>query len=715
MKITISLSEEAKLNKNIKVGFNFNTARQVNPYTLSDPNQNRLDDARKVIPQVTALATPFTVQDPYSTNTITQNLYSTPDVALQNSGVVNPVLEIENTWNKVIDVNYRYVGSVYADINFLKDFNFRATWYGDISNQNKRRYTPLYYAYNPLNNTPFLYNNKTSLIEEDNDYRKFQQDYILNYKKNIGDHSLSAAAGITTYYYGNFNRKTTVKQGSTSSDLPIPDDSRFWYVGSGFGVVDPTNTTSDQSEYSTLSFLGRVMYNYQGKYYLNASFRDDGSSRLVGNNRWQQFWALGGAWEVSQEDFFERFKDQIGFLKIKGSYGVLGNQTASQLDGTPINYPSYPNITTGSKAVFGSSIYNAYSSAYLANPNLKWETINASEIGLELDAFDNRLHIEAAYFNRTTNNLMTYIDRSSLGLQNELINGGSLRNWGEEISATWKQKITNDLRVDVGGNITFLKNEVVSLSSDLPNGFLSRTFQNNGSAESRSLIGQPIGSFYGYKVAGLFQSDADILASPSQSSIGAYAPGDFKFQQINAEDKTNGVVTSSSRTVIGNPTPKFTYGMNVNVIFKQFNLSVDMQGVYGNVIFRTWGSLESPYQRVNYGQFMMDRWHGAGTSNWQPIISQGHRINYNGSNYNIEDGSYLRFRNVQLGYNLPSSVLNKIKFTAVRLYVNCQNLVTFKHNLGYSPEYGGDATAFGYDNGGGAIPRVTTLGLNVTF
>jgi hypothetical protein len=206
-----------------------------------------------------------------------------------------------------------------------------------------------------------------------------------------------------------------------------------------------------------------------------------------------------------------------------------------------------------------------------------------------------------------------------------------------------------------------------------------------------------------------------VLASPIQSSIGAYGPGDFKFQQINAEDKTNGVVTASSRTVIGNPTPKFTYGMNVNVIYKQFNLSVDMQGVYGNVIFRTWGSLESPYQRVNYGQFMMDRWHGAGTSNWQPIISQGHRINYNGSTYNLEDGSYLRFRNVQLGYNLPSSILNRIKFTAVRLYVNCQNLITFKHNLGYSPEYGGDATAFGYDNGGGAIPRVTTLGLNVTF
>lgn len=713
-KITISLSDEAKLNKNLKVGFTFNTAYQINPYTFTGPNDNRLDDARKVIPQVSPFAKSFSVQDPYSTNIINQNIYSSLDVALQNSGVVNPILEIENTWDKVKDVTTRYVGSFYTDVNFLKDFNFRATWYGDVSYENKRQYSPLYYAYNPLNDTPFLYNNRTSIVQNDYNWQKFQGDYILNYKKSIGEHNLTASAGVTHYYFGYSTNQVTVKQGTTSSDLPIPNDPRFWYISTGFGVVDPANTNSDQSEYATLSFLGRVMYNYKGKYFLNASYRDDGTSRLVGKNRWQQFWSVGAAWELTQENFVQNIR-QINFLKIKASYGVLGNQTASQLDGTPINYPSYPNVVTGNKAVFGNSIYNAYSSAYLNNPNLKWETVNASEVGLELDAFDNRLHVEAAYFNRTTNDLMTFIDRSSLGLQNELINGGSLRNWGQEISAVWKQKITNDLRLDVGGNVTFLKNEVLSLSQDLPNGFLSRSFMNNGSAESRTIVGQPIGSFFGYKVAGLFQTYADVLGSPIQSSIGAYGPGDFKFQQVSAADKAEGVVTASSRTVIGNPTPKFTYGMYVNVNYKQFSLSVDIQGVYGNVIFRTWGSLESPYQRVNYAQFMMDRWRGPGTSNWQPIISQGHRINYNGSTYNLEDGSYIRFRNVQLAYNFHPSLLSSLKLTALKLYINWQNLITFKYNNGYSPEYGGDATAFGYDNGGNAIPRVTTLGLNVTF
>ncbi|HCW07037.1 MAG TPA: hypothetical protein DGG95_06700 [Cytophagales bacterium] len=716
-KYTLSLSDEAKLNNNVKVGFNLNIASQTDPYTILGNNTNRLDDARKVIPMISPTTKSFSVQDPYSTNVINQNIYSSLDVALQNSGVVNPVLEIENTWNKASSKTNRYVGSVYTDINFLKDFNFRATWYADLAYQNQRSYSPLYYAYNPLDGTPFLYNNKTSFVEGRNEFRKIQQDYILTYKKSIGDHSLTATAGFTTYYNGVFGLQAGVKQGPNASDLPIPNDSRFWYVGSGFGIVDQNQTGSAQHEYSILSLLGRVLYNYKGKYYLNASYRDDGSSRILGSNRFQPFWAVGAAWELSQESFMQNIK-QINFLKVKASYGVLGNQSAVDGGGGTLDYPGYPNANTNAKVPFGNNLYNAFSPIYQTHGNLKWESVHGGEVGLELDALDNRLHVEAAYFDKTTKDLMSYISRASIGLSDELVNFGSLRNWGQELSAVWRQSVTGDLRVDVGGNITFLKNQVTALSNDFPNGFLSRAFFNNGSAESRSQVGHPIGSFYGYEVAGLFQSYADVLDvahNPIQSSIGAYGPGDFKFKQLSASDKAAGIVTASSRTFIGNPTPKFTYGMYVNVNYKQFSLSADVQGVYGNSIFRTWGSLESPFQRVNYAQFMMDRWHGAGTSNWQPIISQGHRINYNGSTYNMEDGSYFRFRNVQLAYTFNQSALSRLKLNALKVYINCQNLVTIKHNHGYSPEYGGDATAFGYDNGGNALPRVTTLGLNVTF
>jgi hypothetical protein len=306
---------------------------------------------------------------------------------------------------------------------------------------------------------------------------------------------------------------------------------------------------------------------------------------------------------------------------------------------------------------------------------------------------------------------MTYIGLRPLLPKDKLTNGGSIRNMGEEFTASWTQKLKKDLTLNVGGNITFLKNKVLTLSPDLPGGSIIAGSQNNGSAESRTTPGQPIGVFYGYVVEGLYQSYADILASPVASALGAYRPGDFKFKDINGDGK----ITADDRTVIGNPTPKFTYGANINLNYKNISLAVDLGGVYGNQVFRTWGSLESPFQRVNYAAFKTNSWNGAGTSNWDPIISQGDRFNYNGSTYNIEDGSYFRIRNIQLGYDFNQRLISKARIKNLRLYVNMQNLKTWKNNYGYTSEFGGSAVQFGYDNAGNAIPAVTTFGLNVTF
>lgn len=712
-RMLLSFSDELKLNKAIKIGINLNATRQHNPYDAGWV----LDAARKVMPQVSAGTKRFRIQNPYGTDSLDADLYSGLAVALQSAGVINPLLQVENTWNKIISIEYRNVGSIYADINFLKYFNFRSTFYADMSTFNRREYTPLYAAYDPISNAPFLYSNLTRLHEDIDNYRKFQQDYILTFKKVFGDHNLTATAGFTTYYFGAFTRHTIVRQGTSATDLPIPNDERFWYVSSGpWGVVDPANTSSSQNEYATVSALGRLLYNYKNKYYLNASIRDDGSSQIPTKNRHQKFWAVGGAWELTKESFMQNVR-LIDFLKLKASIGTLGNQTASYLDGTPINYPFYPNLNTGVNAVFGPYIYSAADQSYIPNPDLKWETVNAREVGIELNAFKNRLHLEANYFNKTTNDLMTYVSRGSLGLKDELINGGSLKNWGEEFSATWNQNINRDLSVNLSGNITFLKNKVLSLAKDLPTGYLARLFQNNGSAESRTTVGYPIGAFWGYVVEGLYQSYADVLASPVASSLGAYGPGDFKFKDINGPDGKgpDGKITVDDRVMIGNPTPKFTYGASIGATYKGLTLSIDMVGVYGNQVFRTWGSLESPFQRVNYSAEKLERWHGPGTSNWVPIISQAHRYNYNGSTYNIEDGSFFRLRNIQLGYDFPKTMISKFRINNLRIFANVQNLKTWKNNLGYTAEFGGDATAFGYDNAGGAIPVVTTFGLNVTF
>lgn len=705
-KMTASVSDELKIGKSIKVGFNINSARTNYPYDAT----GILDEARKVMPQVSAKTQPFLVQNPYGTDSITENLYSGLDVALQNSGVVNPLLELQNSWNKVINQEFRNVGSIYADINITKHLNFRSTFYADMSNIDYRSYSPLYYAYDPVSNQPLLYNQTTQVFENNQTYKKFQQDEILTYTNTFGEHHLTLTGGFTTYYFGNFNRGGTSKPSNTPGALPIPDDPRFWYINNGFQSDVLTLATSSQYERTTVSELARAIYNFRNTYFLNVSFRNDASSQIPKANRNQQFWAVGAAWDISKENFMANQKI-FSYLKLKGTIGVLGNQSSTYLDGTPIPYPYYPTLESGTAAIFGTNIYNAADQSYIANPGLHWETVQDNEVGIELNAFNNRLHFEGTFYSKTTKDLMTFVDRSALGLKSELINGGSIRNWGEEFLATWTQSLSKDFSISASGNITFMKNKVLSLAADLPNGVIDRAFQNNGTAVSRTQPGYPIASFYGYKQIGIFQSYADIIKSPSESSLGAVRPGDRKYADLN----NDGVIDANDRTFIGNPTPDFMYGLSVTITYKNLSLDIDGAGVYGNEIFRTWNSLESPFQRVNYAAFQLNRWHGAGTSNWEPIISQADRVNYQGSTYNIEDGSYFRLRNIQLSYNINQSFLSRIHVKGLRIYANAQNLITWKHNHGYTAEFGGDATAFGYDNAGGAIPMVVTFGLNATF
>jgi hypothetical protein len=403
---------------------------------------------------------------------------------------------------------------------------------------------------------------------------------------------------------------------------------------------------------------------------------------------------LGGAWEMSKEDFMADQKI-FDFVKVKASIGVLGNQNTYGFD-----YPFYPGLVGSNAAVFGSNVYNAYSQDYLPNANLKWETVNAKEAGVELAAFNNRLRFEASYFNKTTKDLMTYIPGSN-GARNGLDNIGSIRNSGVELTASWSENLTKDLKLTVGGNLTTYKNEVLSLAT--------KEFSIQ-SGLNRTTVGLPIGYFYGYVVEGVYQSYADKLKSPVNTEF-SYGPGDLKYKDINGDGKIN----TADRTIIGNPTPDFTYGGNISLSYKGLDLGVDVGGVYGNEVYRNWGGTESPFQRVNYPAFKMNRWHGEGTSNWDPILGQDHRINYEASTYGIEDGSYFRIRNVQVGYNLSRNVLTNVRIKSLRVFANFQNLKTWKHNSGYTAEFGGSATSFGVDNAGGAIPMVSSLGLNVTF
>lgn len=709
-KININLGDEFKVSKFLKVGANLIVSRIDNPYGYD--NNDVLSDARKVIPLLSSSPTPMQLQDLYGSAVITQNVYPLAP-SLQLSGVVNPLLKLENEWNKTVDFTNRFVGNAYAEISFLKSFTFRSTVYGDLSYEDDRQYKPTYYAFNPTSGAVQVQNPTTSVTQTSTNVKKFQQDEILTFKHTFNDHSLTAIGGFTTYYTGNFATVGNAFQGSYG---PIPDNKRFWYISSGFENPTTTTASSSQYEYSTVSYLGRILYNYAEKYFLTLSYRDDGSSEISGAHRYQSFWAVGAGWELTRENFMKT-QHVFDYIKIRGSIGVLGNQSTYDPNlGTSNPYILYQVLLAGSGASvtpFGTNLYSAAQPAYQPSPNLQWETVHGQEIGVEGNAFDSRFHFEFNYFNKKTENLMSVINNSALGIFNQVTNAGTLRNWGEEVTASWNQKLAPGLTLRIGGNITFLRNDVIALSPLLAGGEILRTSQNNGEQASITKPGHPIGYFYGYEVAGLYQSNLDVLKSPNASSIGTYKPGDFKFKDVNGD----GIIDVNDRTQIGNPSPKFIYGANASLTYHHFDLSVDVGGVYGNQIFRTWAALESPYSFVNYAAFQINRWHGPGTSNWVPEVNSGERYNYQGSTYSIEDGSYIRIRNAQFGYTFDPKLLSKASIKGLRLYVNVQNLKTWKHNNGYSPEFGGDATAFGIDNGNSnnALPRITSLGLNVSF
>jgi TonB-linked SusC/RagA family outer membrane protein len=739
-RITGTLSDEAKVNKWLKVGGSITVMRENLPYDAT----GELNSARQIMPQISAKSMAFKVPNLYGSDTITQNLFSTTDPALQNSGVQNPMLDIYNKYNTNSDILYRYVGSLYAEINFARHFTFRSAIYGDYSNESHRQYTPLYYGYDPTTVKPVVVSQQTKVVQGLTDLRNSQTDNVLTYKNSFGDHNLTVMGGITTYSHEQYYNQEWVLP--TDNSTPIPNDPRFWYP-SAWQNSEVTNDPNKTYSYAyqpnwTVGIFGRALYNYNQKFYLNASLRRDGSSSFLPANQWGTYWTLGGAWELTRENFMANQKF-FNFLKVKGSVGTLGDQAVPP----GVYYPAYPGVVSNGQTVWpmptssgyggGGFITNSsYAKAYYSSPDLKWENVKQYEFGVEFEAFDRRLHFEGTYFNRRTYGAMgLYPISSGLDKLENLVN---IQNVGQEFAASWNQPINNDFSIFLSGNITFIQNKVLGFT-DPSFVYIDNSSQNNGEQDSRTIPGQPVGMFYGYIVKGVFQSYNQILSSPVQSSLGQIRPGDLIYADISGPGgKPDGVIDSKDRTYIGNPSPKFTYGGSVNVTYKAFYLNVDIGGVWGNKIFRAWGSLEAPYQRVNYAGFQLDRWHGPGTSNWTPILSSADRANYVGSTYSIENGSYVRLRNIQLGYNFPQKILGKTgPVKSLRIYVNAQNLITWKNNSGYTPEYGGfqqyaafqsgntlggsavmfppNPLQFGIDQGGGAIPAIITGGLNVTF
>lgn len=668
-KFTFNLNNELELTDAIKIGVNLGG---------SDSRLPQLHSFSSAL-NATPIVNPF--------NDIL-GIYNQMPIEIGGAQIGNPLLEVEGKKNTNISRNTRFVGSIFTEIKFLKDFKFRASYLTDLTFSKGRAYTPVFNVYAAETDQTTLYgsNALTGVSQYSNNMQKLQQDYLLTYTKSLGDHNFTALAGYTRYDEIFSGMSGSVKQ-YVNGDA-IPNDPRFWYLNV-YPFGDPTTrfANSDQWDRANASYFGRLLYNYDGKYILNASYRRDGSSDL---NKWQNFWTLGAAWDVTKEAFMEDQKifDQF---KVKGSYGSLGNQFTS------IHYPTYPNYTTGSTAVFGETLVPAYILAYRNNPNLKWETVTSYEGGIEFTSLNNRLKVEANYFNKNTDDLLTFVN---LGSEKFYTNAGKIENKGFEFAASWSDRINDDVEYSFSGNATTLKNLVKSVYTD---GFQV--------LEGSSILtaGAPIGSFYGYEVEGVYQSYTDILSSVP-STLGQYEPGDLKYKDVNGDGK----ISPEDRKIIGNPTPDLTYGFSGSITYKNFTFSADIQGVYGNEVWRDWGN-GSTFAQFNFRTERLDRWTGAGTSNWEPRLNDGSGYNKLPSSYMIEDGSYVRLRNIQLGYSFDSEFISKLNIQNLRLYASAQNLVTWKNNSGFTPEAGGSPTRFGVDNGGYPVPRIVTFGLNVTF
>ena len=656
-KFTVNLNSEYSVTDFLRFGFQLNGVR------AKYPDAKGVDGALKAAPIA-------------PTHDLESGLIHTlPD--FQRAQVWNPLIETELRGAHNKSENYRVAGNVFGEIDILKNLTFKATFSMDYASSQGRSYSPLIYVYNPdVEGGKERLTERESVNQSKSTSLAAQSDYVLTYLGQFGNHGLTLTAGLTT----NYNESSSLSGGRSQLagyGILVGDDPDRWWLSTIDDISTATNGGS-QSDRFTMSYLFRALYNYKNRYLLNASFRRDGSSVFYKTgNTWDNFYSFGAGWVMTEEKFMQN-QNVINFLKLKGSWGVLGSQN------TGSSYPAYATIVSSGSAVFGDNIIAGKGPNKLISPTLGWERNYSWEVGFDMHMFNDRLQLSPVYYNKTTKDMLTSIPGIA-GTVPGLQNVGEIRNRGFELSASWNDKIGEDWRYGLGANLSTIDNKVLSL--------VNKDY-NIISGPSRVSEGYPIGYFYGYKVEGVYQNEDDIRFSPI-NSVGSVTPGDLKFADVDG----NGKITDNDRTMIGNPTPDFTYGFNVNLGWKNLDLTVDMMGVYGNEIYRNWGS--SSYAQLNYRTEQLNRWHGEGTSNWEPLLDPSHKINQEASTYFIEDGSFFRIRNIELGYNFDKRLLNRIKVQSLRLYTNVQNPKTWSRNGGYTPEVGGSAISFGID--GGAI------------
>lgn len=605
-------------------------------------------------------------------------------------GVGNPLADIKytNSFNRGI----RSVNNVFAEVDFLKGFTFRTSFGADAEYLKSTSYTPVFYV-NPQQQ------NSTDDLNKGYFYRvDWLWENTLTYTKQLGKHRINALAGFTT------QESNSERVGLSAQSLLRPGED-FWYVNIFPNLVSPnsaSNGVDPNFNFSMLSYLFRANYTYDERYLFTATFRRDGSSKFTPTNRYANFPSLALGWNVINEGFMAD-SELFSNLKVRGSWGIIGNEK--------INYErQYSLVRNGINAVFGADvIYPGATYGVSGNPDLKWESTHQVDIGVELGFFNDKLTAEVDYYHRTTKDIL--IDLTVPGYFGNgdgaviTFNAGEVLNKGIEFNITWESQIS-DIKYRIGALGTTIHNETLQVrgtgaSDDELQGFFG------GRQVTRTVVGDPIGSFYGYEVDGVFQNTDELDSYPHLANSGV---GDLRFVDRNGD----GILNGEDRTNLGSPIPKFMYGFNLYASYKSFDLTVDFQGQMGNKIYNGKETIRpDPY---NFEQRYFNYWDGEGTSNTEPRPSNG-GVNFdNPSDRYIFDGSFFRLRNLTIGYTLPTALASKVGMTSARAFVRGTNIFTSSKFTGYTPEIvSGSPIVNGIDGGTYPVARIVSLGLNITF
>ena len=628
--------------------------------------------------------------------------------------VINPLAQISNSYNRSItnkitgkqELSYQVnddfklsgrAGYNYAVVDY-KGFS-PPVYYGTGKSQN----TVLNGDFDPVQrevtDSVFIdvYN---SVNESKTVYFDYNLEGYLNYDHTFnGIHGVKATLGVSMLSDKGDNLSGTA--------FNVPYDSYDYADISAATGSELLSTTSSYTYRSRLlSYFVRGEYDYKGRYMFSAIVRRDASSRFGANNRVGYFPAFSAAWVASDEEFFP--SDIIEFAKLRASYGKSGNDKIGNfryralLGGEGV-YPFDDQLVIGS--AFG----------VLGNPDLKWETTHQTDIGLDLTVLNGKLDITADYYVKITKDLLFSPDVSGVlgaygaGSGPSVINSGDVKNSGLELALNYQTDIGKDIHFNIGYNLTTINNEVTALPAGV-DFYEYGAFSVGGTTSSRMQVGYPIGYFFGYETDGVYQT-AEEVAQRGVAQQGAQ-PGDLRFVDQDGSNDIN-FGDDSDKKMIGSPIPDVTMGLNLGVNMKGFDFSANIYSSFGNDILRNY---ERQQPLANLLSYRMDRWTGPGSTNEHPRLTTAGNNNGVISDYFVEDGSFVRLKNIQLGYTLPTQLTEKIGANQFRIYIAANNLVTLTKYQGYDPDFSSaSAVASGIDYGFYPQPRTYMLGVNLKF